>query len=325
MNDLISVIIPIYKVEKYIHKCIDSVINQTYKNIEVLLVDDGSPDDCPQICDDYALKDSRVKTIHKKNGGLSDARNIGIKNSIGKYIAFVDGDDYIDKEYVEELYKAIILNDADLAICDFDKVDDNYKKINEKHSSFYNKTIENKEEAIAMSVNGGIRYITCWNKLYNRKLFTNITFPIGKYHEDEFIAHQILYECNRIVTIDKPLYKYVQHNNSIMNIRPIPIKRFDAVEALIERTFFLENNGYDKLSNECYKNVKKLYCLLKFSFFPKKDYDKQRIKKYDNDFFNLIYKKEKNQFIKYLVTKKPFRIFYTILYRIYIKILQYIK
>ena len=102
---LISVIIPVYKVEKYLNKCVDSVLNQTYKNLEIILVDDGSPDKCPEICDEYAKKDDRIKIIHKQNGGLSDARNVGIEKSTGEYITFIDSDDYVDSNYIEQLYK----------------------------------------------------------------------------------------------------------------------------------------------------------------------------------------------------------------------------
>ena len=116
MKKLISIVLPIYNVENYIEKCMESVLNQTYKNIEIILVDDGSPDNCPIICDQYVKEDNRVKVVHKENGGLSDARNAGIKVANGDYITFIDSDDYVDKDYVEFLYNTIEETDADIAI-----------------------------------------------------------------------------------------------------------------------------------------------------------------------------------------------------------------
>ena len=125
MEDLISIIIPVYKVEKYIYKCIDSVLNQTYKNLEIILVDDGSPDKCPEICEEYAKKDNRIKIIHKKNGGLSDARNAGLKVATGKYIGFVDSDDYIEKDMYQVLYNNIIKTNSDISIVNLKEVKEN--------------------------------------------------------------------------------------------------------------------------------------------------------------------------------------------------------
>ena len=125
MEDLISVVVPIYNVENYIKKCVDSILSQTYKNLEIILVDDGSPDNCPQICDEYAQKDNRIKVIHKENGGLSDARNAGIDISKGKFITFIDSDDYIEKDYVEVLYNSIKENASDMAIGSHKAIYDN--------------------------------------------------------------------------------------------------------------------------------------------------------------------------------------------------------
>ena len=118
-NDKISVIIPVYKVEKYLNKCVESVINQTYKNLEILLVDDGSPDKCPEMCDAWAKKDSRIKVIHKQNGGVADARNIGIENATGKYIAFIDSDDYLNKTMYQKLFEKITTTNSDICMCGF--------------------------------------------------------------------------------------------------------------------------------------------------------------------------------------------------------------
>lgn len=117
MEDLISVIVPVYKVEKYINKCVDSIINQTYTNLEIILVDDGSPDNCGNICDEYAKKDNRIKVVHKENAGVSSARNIGLEKSSGKYITFIDADDYVEKNYCEELLNILKIENADCVAC----------------------------------------------------------------------------------------------------------------------------------------------------------------------------------------------------------------
>ena len=132
MKDKISVVVPIYKVQDYLERCIKSIINQTYDNLEIILVDDGSPDECPKICDEYALKDERIKVIHKENGGLSDARNFGIAAATGKYISFIDSDDWISKDFFSLLYFAIIENDCQIAECGVQKVYDDTMKIQDE-------------------------------------------------------------------------------------------------------------------------------------------------------------------------------------------------
>ena len=128
MEELISVVVPVYNVEKYIDKCINSIINQTYKNLEIILVDDGSPDNCGNICDEYAKKDNRIIVIHKENGGVSSARNIGIKNAKGKWITFVDSDDWIENDYVEKLSKIGIQNKAEVVLCGYNRINNNDKQ-----------------------------------------------------------------------------------------------------------------------------------------------------------------------------------------------------
>ena len=129
MDSLISVIVPIYNVEKYLQKCVDSIINQTYKNLEIILVDDGSPDNCPKMCDDYAEKDSRIKVVHKENGGLSDARNVGMEVATGEYVSFIDSDDYISLDFYETLLETIVDNDSDVVECGVVKFYENEKFI----------------------------------------------------------------------------------------------------------------------------------------------------------------------------------------------------
>ena len=175
-NDLISIIIPVYNVEKYINKCLESVINQTYRNLEIILVDDGSEDKSGKICEEISIKDNRIRVIHKENGGLSDARNIGLDNSNGEYIAFIDSDDFIERDMIEFLYYNINKYDADISICSnyiFDEeecIDNSTKEI-----KVYNRLEILKEVLLDEKIRS-----YAWNKMYKRDLFYNIIFPKGR-------------------------------------------------------------------------------------------------------------------------------------------------
>ena len=176
----ISIIVPVYNVEKYLKKCIDSIINQTYKNIEIILVDDGSKDSSGRICDEYIEKDKRIVTIHKKNGGLSDARNEGIKKATGKYLSFIDSDDYIEENMIGNLYKSIIENDSDISTCAKIIEYSNKKIIKNNKSNF---CINNNEAMKRMLTFDEIDTSAC-DKLFKKDLFLNIKFPVGRYYED---------------------------------------------------------------------------------------------------------------------------------------------
>lgn len=241
-KDKISIIVPIYKVEKYLSKCVESILVQTYTNIEIILVDDGSPDQCGEFCDKYARHDSRIKVIHKENGGLSDARNVGIEAATGTYIAFVDSDDYIHPQMIEKLYEAIYRNNADMSICNFEYVySDMICKDNCENSPIKDEVITGKEILIHKLMGSGMWYwVVAWNKLYRKTLFKSIRFPNGKIHEDEFIIHKICGECNRVVCVPDVLYFYVQRKGSITSEK-FDIKRLDRAEAELDRCFYLIN------------------------------------------------------------------------------------
>ena len=178
-TELISVIIPVYKVEKYINRCVESVLVQNYHNIEVILVDDGSPDNCGIICDKYAETDSRIKVIHKKNGGLSDARNAGLDIATGQYICFIDSDDYIEKDMLKDMYDNIVRTGADITICNYCAVD------NEGHKQWESEDISDGEwtekefwKNFYDAFEGMYYYyVVAWNKLYSRKIFDERHFP----------------------------------------------------------------------------------------------------------------------------------------------------
>ena len=239
MNDKISVIIPIYNAEKSLCRCIDSVIAQTYTNLEIIMVDDGSPDRCGEICDEYAKRDNRIKVIHKENGGLSDARNSGIEAATGEYIGFVDSDDYIRKDMYEKLYDAILTEKADISIC-------GYKRINESGDILRTNHLSNSVYMGTDVLNNHLMnhwecWVVSWNKLYNIKLFKSIRFPKGKLHEDSFIVHKLFYQSKRIVCIEDECYYYILHSNSIQG-RKYNYQRLDDVEACYDRMeFYIDN------------------------------------------------------------------------------------
>lgn len=280
MRPDISIIVPIYKVEKYLERCINSILNQSFSNFELILVDDGSPDNCGKICDEYKKKDNRITVIHKKNGGLSDARNAGLDIAKGKYIGFVDSDDIIHPRMYEILFQCINKSNSDIAQCKFKK----FKNLEELKNDLdnYNETFEeydNKTAIIDMIDNNKIN-VNSWNKLYKRELFEILRFPKGKIHEDEFLTYKLLYDSRKIAYIDEELYYYYQNDNGIMNGSNI-LKRLDRIEALEERSkFFLENGDndlYNKSNSALFFALNKLYFIFKRNEQLKKD--KENIEK----------------------------------------------
>lgn len=207
--DLISVIVPVYNVEKYLRKCIDSILSQTYTNLEIILVDDGSVDNSGRICDEYKEKDSRIVVIHKENGGLSSARNAGIDMAHGEYIGFIDSDDYIDSDMYEELYKNMQDNNADLSICGILNL---YQGIESKRNT-PDKKVMLAAEAIKLMLTG-LTVSSC-NKLLKRKLFKDTRYPIGKTAEDAFVLIEILLKCDIVAFTSEEKYYYVHRGNSI--------------------------------------------------------------------------------------------------------------
>lgn len=247
MDDLISVIVPIYRVEKYLLKCVESIQRQTYQNIEIILVDDGSPDHCPEICDQFAKEDSRIKVIHKKNGGLSDARNAGIEVANGEYLAFVDSDDYISGEMIEKMYCRIIRDQSDMAICNIDFVNEKGNSLNCNTIQVDNMTVE---EPRFWRDLYGINYTYCvvaWNKLYAKKLFKDVRYDVGKLHEDEFIIHKLVSKCEKISFLSEKFYCYLQREQSITKSK-YTIKRMDVAEAVIHRSLYFQQRGWQELA-----------------------------------------------------------------------------
>ena len=234
---LISIIVPVYKVEKYLNRCVESIVSQTYSNLEIILVDDGSPDLCPVMCDDWAKKDSRIKVVHKKNGGLSDARNEGMRISNGELLGFVDSDDWIEQDMYRRLYESMRKDNSDIAACGVEMVWED-ETLSEKLTKT-NNCVLNREEAMRALIYESWLKQPVWYKLYKTKLIRNILFPVGKYHEDAFWSYQAIGAANRVSIINYVGYYYWQRNGSIMS-EAYSLKRLDAIQALENRQDYLE-------------------------------------------------------------------------------------
>ncbi|WP_343290496.1 glycosyltransferase family 2 protein [Turicibacter bilis] len=214
MHNLISVIVPVYNVEDYLERCINSIINQTYTNLEIILVNDGSTDSSGIICDQYSQIDSRIRVIHKKNGGLSDARNVGLDVATGEFISFIDSDDWISLTMFSEMVSQFT-DTVDIVSAKFIETDGivDYALFNDTN----NVMIFSGEEALKAHLNGQYFYISVWNKLYRRDLFKQLRFPVGRLAEDLYTTHKLLCQSRQVVFVDKTFIYYFQREGSIMN------------------------------------------------------------------------------------------------------------
>lgn len=235
----VSVIVPVYKVEPYIHRCVDSILAQTYTGFELILVDDGSPDNCGAICDEYAAKDVRIHVIHQENGGLSAARNAGIDwafaHSDSEWIAFVDSDDWVHPQYLEYLERAVREQHTKVSACRFEKVE---KYDPAKDELFASESLAWDEYYLEDTVSGAV----AWNKLYAKELFRGQRYPVGKCHEDEFLTYKLLYKAGNVAYVPLTLYMYYQNPEGIMK-RPFSLSRLDAIDALGEQCSFARKIG----------------------------------------------------------------------------------
>lgn len=241
---LISIIVPVYNVREYLPRCIESIANQTYKKLEIILVDDGSTDDSGSVCDEYAQKDKRVTVIHKENGGLSDARNFGLPVATGKYISFIDSDDYVHPRMFEILLYFAQKKNSDMVTCAYERDDESIFRTEISISDIipvYLDGHKNFDEIIDFS------NVVAWGRLYKKNVFEGITFPVGKLHEDEHIIHRVLYKCKNVVCLREKLYFYRRNSNSITSV--LTEKHIhDALNAFEDRiNFALEHNWIELL------------------------------------------------------------------------------
>ena len=235
----ISVIVPVYNTEKYLHRCIESILAQSFTDFELVLVDDGSPDNCGRICDDYAQKDKRIHVIHQKNGGLSAARNAGIDwafaNSESEWLSFIDSDDWVHPDFLSYLYQAVRQTGTRVSVCLFENTEGEVSsseiefQCNRKRwDLFY------LEDAVVGAV--------AWNKLYAKELFRNNRYPVGRIYEDEFLTYKLLAQAGEIAVINARLYYYFQNPHGIMKSES-SLRKLDSVYALKEQCRFAKNSG----------------------------------------------------------------------------------
>ncbi|HEL2051871.1 TPA: glycosyltransferase family 2 protein [Streptococcus suis] len=288
---LISIIVPVYNVENYLDECIRTVLGQTYSNWELLLINDGSTDSSGSMCDDYARRDDRIRVIHKNNGGLSDARNAGIDNCTGEYITFLDSDDGIRGDFLEECVTTANQHDVDIVIGHFFIWDEN----NQTFLYFVDQAQKDTTEVISAqeALNRQVvwknlntaPFVVAWGKLFRASLFNTVRFPKGKVFEDEYTIHKTLLESNTVALINKEFYMYRRHGNSIMTSHFSISKAMNLVEALEERIVdlvlankdtqlvrqklrdVLQNTKYEMEVNQCSDSLEYLRVLNKLELF----------------------------------------------------------
>lgn len=250
---MLSIIVPVYNVEKYIRRCVYSILKQTYKNLEVILVDDGSTDNSGGLCDKLEKEDNRVKVIHKENGGLSSARNAGIAIAEGDYLGFVDSDDYIEPDMYQTLYNAIINTGKDIACCG--RIVDVLGEYSNEEFTLDRETIFSKKDAIGEILFLETIDVSACDKLYKRKLFKKIRYPMGKISEDAAVIFELLELSNGIVHVGRPLYHYVFRNNSITKTK-YNEKKYDVIDNLNSTKHFIEKK-YPIFMSNCH-----IYCCI---------------------------------------------------------------
>lgn len=286
----VSVIIPVYNVEPYLARCLNSILAQTYTNIEIILIEDGSTDRSPQICDEYKAKDNRIVVIHKKNGGQGEARNLGIDICKGDYISFVDSDDWVESTYIEDLLNFVLKDEADISICELEKIYSN-KSFQSPQNPKYQ--LYTPIKAIKrLFLQREISFIAPYCKIYKHSLFNRIRFPVGKVHEDEFTTYLIFNNATKIAYTSKTLYYYFQRSDSTMGT-PHPYELLEAEEAQFD--FILKNSIDAAKSSQA-----RLICWQILYIFSLKSNDEYKAKL---QYYAKFIKVQGNPFIHYFLLK----------------------
>lgn len=246
MNALISVIIPVYKVEAYLTACVESVLAQTWSNFEIILVDDGSPDNCPRMCDEFAAQDSRIRVVHKENGGLSSARNAGIEVAKGIYLTFLDSDDLWTPVFLERLYAALTKTGADFSVCLFHRFQGEPPKA--LPAAAETEALSQREAFECLFNHRNENMVVASNKLYKRAIFDSIRYPLGQIHEDEAVIHEIIGCAQKVAWVEEAHHLYRQTPNSITTAK-FTVKRLDETIAKENRIVYFESRGLNDLAD----------------------------------------------------------------------------
>lgn len=297
---MISIIIPAFNAEKYIERCLNSVLNSSYKNFEVIVIDDGSNDKTASIVKVCASKDKRIKMVVKENGGSASARNLGLKIAAGDYIAFVDADDYISSKYLEILHNTIIKYDVDIVECDFLKVDSYCSElVDDNQTENQVRIISNIEKLEQLcKKNTYLKSAVLWNKLYKKDIFKNILFIEGKGIDDEYVVHEIFFEAKKVAIVNNKLYFYFMSENSQMRSSP-SLKILDSIEAIEGQMSFFEKKDLIYLKEMLYYRyysslINDIYFLKKY--FP-----------FEKDKISTLKKKNKKVYRAFISKYVPFR------------------
>ena len=290
-NELISIIVPVYNVEQYLEKCVDSIINQKYKNLEIILVDDGATDSSGKLCDELAKIDNRIKVYHKENGGLSDARNYGVERATGDYIGFVDSDDYIDSEMYEELYEAIKKENVDVVECNLKIIYPDRVELftEQKYYNVYTKQ-EYLEEYLKIEKIFGSACV----RLIKSDIAKKLKFPVGKLYEDTYYAYDLIEKVDRYVIMNNPYYNYLMRENSITNTKFNP-RIFDLIE-IVEK--------FRKMTYENYPGLKEAVdCRKMYAYFSVLNSILLEENYRDNEYYSEILSYFKRNYISLLKNK----------------------
>lgn len=324
MEPKITVIVPIYNVEKYLSQCINSIVNQTYNNLEIILVDDGSPDNCPQLCDAFEKEDARIKVIHKGNGGLSSARNAGLEIATGDYITFVDSDDWLELNMYEVLYTNLIKEDADVSACanigEFGKEGTMFKQERLQNITVYTELREMYKHLLPTSQPTLLFMV--WNKLFKRDIVGDIRFQIGQIYEDMYFEREVLKRCKKIVYSDYVGYHYRigRGGSTATFFKEIKLNKFKEINSYIEML-----KGYDDIESVREYNRYGCDTAMELYYSGWSNNVKSNILRRIYDWYNVY---EKDKFAPPIKSKtmKIFELFprvYCIIYLIYFKLRDY--
>ena len=295
-KNMISVIVPVYNVEKYIERCVESVLTQTYKEFEIILVNDGSTDLSGEICEKLRTKDHRIRVFHQENKGLSAARNRGLKEAEGEYITYIDSDDYVDALYLEILHRNAVLYEADISVCGFQLAWESHKTKKRVRGSGDVNLYSGRNAAAEIVEKNRSSMITAWGKLYHHSLRALLMYPEGKIHEDEFVTYRVLYAAKKVVETGEPLYYYFQRENSITN-DTYSKSRLDKIAALKESIVFFEEQEDEEMRKYA---IKRYLLSIQIAWYRVKKYlpDENRILKELKTEWSSVYRKNKDDIME---------------------------
>lgn len=324
---MISVIVPVYKTEKYLDRCVYSIVVQTYSDYELILVDDGSPDNSGTMCDDWARKDKRIKVIHKSNGGLSSARNAGLDVATGEYVTFIDSDDVIHPEYLMYLHALCETNEADIALGRLKRFSTDEVEHFE-YESDQNTTLRTGIETLDCFFENEkevSNYVSACCKLYRRELFDSIRFPVGRLFEDEFTTYKVYYRASKIVDSERVLYYYYVNDNSITRNLTLT-KRCDEYDAQYGRIVFFSQNEMNSLHKQAVMRYLSTaqWDMIEGNRLPK-DKRNDRISSFQAQYRSVLQLAEKCKYVRFLDQYDYYVISYpkrVLLYRVIRQILM---